>query len=263
MGRSLDPKKIKSAQRALEILEYFQAGTAEATVMDIARSMGYPQSSTSELLGCLVVLGYLHHDRAARTYRPTARVAVLGAWVQPTLFRQGRLLPVMDELAVEAQASVVLGIRVGLEVKYIHAVAQPNAASQIADGSSACLSHSALGKVLVATMDRGYLRNLMHRLNAEIAPELRVPFDVLAQECEQIQSQGFACSEQDDGGRLLAVLIPNSGGEDLALGLALSAEQYESDHDHYVQLLRGAAARLVAIGRSQREPNEAAMRMTG
>ena len=50
MGRALDPKKIKSAQRVLEVLEYFTHDREEATVMDIARAMGYPQSSTSELL---------------------------------------------------------------------------------------------------------------------------------------------------------------------------------------------------------------------
>ena len=101
MFRSLSPKKIKSAERVLEVLRYFNADREEATVMDIAREMGYPQSSTSELLRCLVMLGYLHRDRYARTYRPTARVALLGAWVQPKLFRRGHLLPMLDRLAEE------------------------------------------------------------------------------------------------------------------------------------------------------------------
>src|SRR3954466_2294641 len=111
MANGPDPKKIKSAQRGLEGLEYFNDERQEASVMDIARSMGYPQSSTSELLSCLVALGYLHRDRYARTYRPSARVALLGAWVQPTFFRHGRLLPMMDELAAESGASVVLATK--------------------------------------------------------------------------------------------------------------------------------------------------------
>jgi DNA-binding IclR family transcriptional regulator len=268
MARSLDPKKIKSAQRALEILEFFQSGRNQATVMDIARAMGYPQSSTSELLGCLVVLGYLHHDRAARTYRPTARVAVLGAWVQPNLFRQGRLLAVMDDLAHEAQATVVLGSRVGLEVQHIHAVGAPNEVPLVAEGSSTWLTRSALGKTLMTTMDRNYLRKLMHRLNAEVAAEARMPFEELSAECDQIQSQGFA-SAQDGAHRVLSVLIPGSGeGEDLALGVVVPEEAFETGRDHYVQLLRGAAARMANTAREPRasmRPREAegAMRMTG
>src|SRR5271165_3126987 len=144
MFRSLSPKKIKSAQRVLEVLQYFNADREEATVMDIAREMGYPQSSTSELLGCLVALGYLHRDRFARTYRPTARVALLGAWVQPKLFRRGHLLPMIDRLADETGLTVFLASKVGLTVQFIHVVAAREPGQPpLSEGASAPLLHSA------------------------------------------------------------------------------------------------------------------------
>ncbi|MGE0742381.1 MAG: IclR family transcriptional regulator [Hyphomonadaceae bacterium] len=252
MARSLDPKKIKSAQRALEVLEYFQNGRTEATVMDIARSMGYPQSSTSELLSCLVALGYLTRDRAARTYRPTARVAVLGAWVQPNLFREGRLLPTMDELAQEAGAAVVLGNRVGLDIQYIHAVTPVGVEVRVREGVSASLAHSAMGKAVLASMDRNYMRKLMHRLNAESAPELRVPFEAVVQECDATYAQGFALADEH-GGRMISMLLSQNGPEDgLALGMLLTHEQYETRREYFVQLLRGAVARLAPKAATQR-----------
>jgi DNA-binding IclR family transcriptional regulator len=266
MTRSLDPKKIKSAQRALEVLEYFRGGRTEATVMDIARSMGYPQSSTSELLSCLVALGYLTRDRAARTYRPTARVAVLGAWVQPTLFREGRLLPTMDALAQETGATVVLGNRVGLEIQYIHAVAP---AGDAGVGEAASLTHSAMGKAVLAAMDRNYMRKLLHRLNAECAADERVPFDAMAQECDEIQTHGYA-SAPEQGRRMIAMLLSHPSQEDgLALGLVVSAEEFEARGEYLVQALRGAVARLavkpVAPQRyyPQRTPERAPMQITG
>ena len=139
--RSLCPTKVKSAERVLEVLRYFNADRQEATVMDIAREMGYPQSSTSELLQCLVMLGYLHRDRFARTYRPTARVALLGAWVQPRLFRRGHLLPMLDRLAEETGHTVVLASKVVLTMQYIHVVApRDGRPASLAEGASA---HSA------------------------------------------------------------------------------------------------------------------------
>src|SRR6185312_9132731 len=99
--RTLFPKKVKSAERVLEVLRYFNADRQEATVMDIAREMGYPQSSTSELLQCL---------------------ALLGAWVQPRLFRRGHLLPMLDRLAEETGQTVFLASKVGLSIQYIHVV---------------------------------------------------------------------------------------------------------------------------------------------
>jgi DNA-binding IclR family transcriptional regulator len=240
----LDPKKIKSARRALEVLEYFQGERTEATVMDIARSMGYPQSSTSELLSCLVALGYLTRNRSARTYRPTARVAVLGARVQPSLFRDGRVLSTMDELAHEAAATVVLGNRVGLEIQYIHTVSSPETELRIAEGATAPLAHSAMGKAALAAMDRGYMRKLMHRMNAESAPEMRIPFETMTQECDETSAQGYAVASER-GGRMIAMLLSPGGPEEgVALGLLLTEEQYETRREYFVQALRGAVARL-------------------
>jgi hypothetical protein len=52
-----DAKRIKSAERVLQVLEYFSTRQqSEATVMDIAKAHGLPQSSTSELLKCLTAL---------------------------------------------------------------------------------------------------------------------------------------------------------------------------------------------------------------
>ena len=94
--RNLESKMIKSAGRALQVLEYFNSGRPSATMTDFTRDLGYPLSSASELLHCLVSLGYLDYDSVARRYRPTAKVALLGVFVQPELFRQGRLIAMME-----------------------------------------------------------------------------------------------------------------------------------------------------------------------
>jgi DNA-binding IclR family transcriptional regulator len=261
MTRSLDPKKIKSARRALEVLEYFQGDRTEATVMDIARSMGYPQSSTSELLSCLVALGYLTRNRAARTYKPTARVAVLGARVQPKLFRDGRLLATMDDLAQETGATIVLGNRVGLDIQYIHSAAPADASMRIDESAIAPMAHSAMGKAILAAMDRNYMRKLMHRVNAESEPQMRVPFETAAHECDETNARGYSVATER-GGYMIAMLLTKGGPEEgLALGVLLTPEQYETRREYFVQVLRGAAACLAPSPSSQRyAPQRAAER---
>src|SRR3546814_12336581 len=49
---------VKSAGRALQILEYFDDARREANMIDISRALHYPESSTSILLRSLVALGY-------------------------------------------------------------------------------------------------------------------------------------------------------------------------------------------------------------
>ena len=53
------PNKAKIARRVIEVLDFFDDENREASVMDIVRRYGRPQSSTSELLASLVELGLL------------------------------------------------------------------------------------------------------------------------------------------------------------------------------------------------------------
>src|SRR3546814_17571098 len=69
MGRSLEAKSIKSAQRVFEVLEYFDEEHPEASVTDISRRYNYPQSSASELLSYMVHLGYFRRSRNGRRFR--------------------------------------------------------------------------------------------------------------------------------------------------------------------------------------------------
>jgi DNA-binding IclR family transcriptional regulator len=216
--KSLDPKKIKSAQRALEVLEYFSDARPTATVMDIARSMGYPQSSTSELLNCLVSLGYLNRDRDQRTYRPTARVAVIGSSVQPELFRKGRLLAILDHLAEEAGVTVTLAHKVGMSVQ-----------------------HPVLA------------RKLVHRINAE-APEGadRICAVEFGEGLRQIRIQGYAQHVDGDQASLSMLVSQLRDAHALALNIHGDAAFFEANRDWLLQMVRGAIARLnnPALGRS-------------
>lgn len=245
MAKAPDPKKIKSAQRVLEVLEYFTRERAEATVMDIARAMGYPQSSTSELLSCLVALGYLHRDRRARTYRPAARVALIGSWVQPDLFRRGTLPAMMDALAAEAGMTVVLATKIGLEVQYIHTVPATDEDEQCwIPGSKAPILHSTAGRALLSTTDGEMVRKIVHRLNAEAEPDRRVSADTLVTDLKAIRAQGYALGTHETGGGMVVVLLPQASTEEqLALGICGPAAEITARTEDLVRMLRGAVAR--------------------
>jgi len=77
---------VKSAARVLEVFECFDRVQRPASVTEIARVLGYPQSSTSELLRSLVAPGYLESEpEDRRSCSPTARLPLPGAWLQPPL----------------------------------------------------------------------------------------------------------------------------------------------------------------------------------
>lgn len=216
-------KAVKSAKRALEIFGFFNATRREATVMEIAREYGYPQSSTSELLNYLVELGFLDRDRHRRAYWPTAKVAVLGSWASPELFRCGRLLAAMDDLAREFDCAVILAGRVGLRVEHLETV--PATVAVPAAEMAGPLTASALGKLLLAATDGRAARKLIHRINSEVDEARRVRWEDLAVQIEHIRAHGASISPgvSQGAGGVVSVLLPGGAARDrLAIGMAVA-----------------------------------------
>ena len=239
-----DAKMIKSAQRALKVLECFDPETPRATVMGVARRLGYPQSSTSELLGCLVGLGYLNYDRFRRTYEPTARVPLLGAWVQTSLFRCGRLLPALDQIARATGETVVLSIVVGLAIQRIHVIPGQNAgALRPVLGSTRSMLYCSGGRLFMSRFTDKRVKSLLHRINAEENhPGGAVKLETLMADLATIHQQGYAAEfgEFDPEIGAFSMLLASRGGQMLAVGLLGSPSTLKANADSYLGVMRSA-----------------------
>ncbi|EEF27298.1 Transcriptional regulator kdgR, putative [Ricinus communis] len=245
---------VKSARRVLQILQYFNSERPEATVMDIVRTLGLPQSSTSELLKALSQMGFLEYDRFLRIYRPTVQVALLGAWVHPYLFRQGHLLPMMDQISSQTGQLVALGTQVGLNVQYVHVIqATATMRMHIPQGSIRPLLRSAHGKLLLSQETNEKIEKLIHRINAEAPPEQQVKSSTLLAEIESIRAQGYALSTDvvTPGGGMVAVLLPKlDGGQRLTLGIGGLTAVIKKNCDDYITVLKQAITEHMVLQNS-------------
>ncbi len=212
---SVNTKMIKSARRVLEVLEFFDQAHPAATVMDISRALGYPQSSTSELLRCLVTLGYLQYNRYSRIYSPTVRVGLIGAWVEPNFFRDGLLLSTIDTVAQETGHTVVLSSGMNYVVQHLHVVpgSRPDAIPvHINDTES--LLHSAAGRLLLSSYSQAHIRSAIHRLNAEQEnPLMRVRMQETLAELAQLRSNRWTTEvDREAGHGAVVAMIPHQRG---------------------------------------------------
>lgn len=243
MKRSLEAKSIKSAQRVFEVLEYFDEDHPEASVTDISRRYGYPQSSASELLSYMVHLGYLRRGSRGRNFQLSMRVAMLGSWVQPKLVRTGKLLRLMDDLADETGCSVVLAANNGVRLQCVHAVRRtPDVPRQ---GDMMPLLHSAEGRALLLTAERELVRKYVHRLNSESEEgEERIRFDDLAAELDGASARGYVRMTSEDGASF-AILLPNTDrAEQLSLCVRARAGANEQD---IVRAMRSIVSRTLGL----------------
>ena len=245
MATAFHEKKIKSADRVLEIFEMFSGRRQSLTVMEVARALDVPQSSTSELMGNLVRRSYLTRNSGARTYRPTARIALLGAWVHPSLFREGRLLPMMDRLAAQSGLGVSLCSMVGVSLTHLHSVGEQMPAA-LYSGAEPHLLHSPFGQVLLSTCYAEDVRKIIHRLNAESDFDLHVRYKDLAFILDQISRQGYRLAEAAQGWSALSVLLPRTMNEEqLAVGFVGRTAELNARRDELVCSLRQAIAQQI------------------
>jgi DNA-binding IclR family transcriptional regulator len=202
---------VKSAARVLNILEYFDEVRRSASVADIASFLGYPQSSTSVLLKTLCRLGYLDYDVRSRTFLPTARVTMLGTWVDGGPIRDGRLTQMLESLSRGTRDTIILAKRNGIFAQYVNLIrAKTSIRFHISRGSHRSLVWSGAGFVLLKDLDDSDIRALVTRSNHELALPRIDPLQVIAN-VREARRQGYFFSKGlvTPGAGLIAMPLPN------------------------------------------------------
>jgi DNA-binding IclR family transcriptional regulator len=265
MATILESNKTKIARRVIEIFEFFDNWDGQATVMDIVRCYGRPQSSTSELLASLVEMGLLYKDQRSRTYRPTPRLATLGSSAQPEIVRDGRLFSFMDRLARSSRYSVALFGQIGTHVQIFRlseGQRATGAALGVCSGSSERLSASTAGQLLLSTMPNDEAGKILRRLNAEATESEKFNYSAMLDRVALWQRQGHATGEAGFAPdmRLTAVLLP-AGARDRALAAGVIYPAAATiDADSLVATLRNGIEQCSAELGPQSAPVPALMR---
>jgi DNA-binding IclR family transcriptional regulator len=242
----MDAALVKSALRVIKVFEFFAARQEPAGLMEVARALGSPPSSTSALLNTLQRLGYLDYDRHRRTFVPTIRAALLGIWVNDQLLSDGTVLRVMYELRERTNETVVLGTQSGLHVQYIQVMHSlfRRSGPEVATGRLRPLLRSAVGQLILSLKDDQEIQALARRINAEEKDTAkRVPLDQLMRNVEACRREGYGYSEgaTTPGAGIIAVLLPAAPHQPpIALGIGAALPKLREQKLNYLAALRHA-----------------------
>jgi DNA-binding IclR family transcriptional regulator len=248
---------VKSAARVLEVFEYFDRIRRAATVTEISRALGYPQSSTSVLLRSLVELGYLEQDEGRRSYLPTPRVTLLGSWIEPLLAPGGEIMRLMDELGEQTGETIILGLPSGDAVRYIHVVQATNAMRlHVGNGTLRPMAISGMGRLFMSQMDEARVRRIVERYNAQLGgDEGRLNLAAVRRDLASIRAEGHVPSfdrvAQGAGG--ISVLLPVAPhGVPMAVAIAGLSRTINDNRERFLQLIRAGIRRHLPGGAALR-----------
>lgn len=253
---------VKSAQRVLEVIEFFSEERPAASVTEISRALAYPQSSTSVLLRCLRDLGYLHYDRDKRTYRLATRAALLGCWAENGNYRGGRALDMVDAVAARTRQTVVLSkSHVDYALHHLH-VRQGSAsgAFRVEPGAVEPILNNVQGEFQLATYPDEHIRLALHRLNAEEPDEQkRVNISEKLAELRLMRERGWAIGPHATakGISAVAVLIPRKkGGDRVVVSIVAADAVIEGNAAEFLRIILEERDRQFGPARSDDQPRE-------
>jgi DNA-binding IclR family transcriptional regulator len=186
---------VKSARRVLEILELFDRRRSALSVQDVTEDLGYPQSSGSLILRTMTAMGYLFYDASERVYRLSPRVALLGMWLNESLFHEGRISALMQDLSERTGQTVMLGIESRSRVQYVHIV-EGNGAIRLhlTPGLMRALSRCSIGLIFLADRTDAEIRRLMQRLVSEDREAMPMSYEELFEKVHRVRKLGYAIS---------------------------------------------------------------------
>ena len=236
---------IKTARRAFEVLELFQARRAPLRLQDISATLDYPGSSASALLKSMVALGYLRYDRTTRTYMPTMKIADLGSWVQSAIFGDGSLMRAMHALSERFGETVTLAVQSDLHAQYVYLIQSRLPIWYLLPiGTLRPLTASGGGLLMLAAKTDAQIRKVWKRIDFHRLDPARPTLTRVMEEVAVCRRDGWYFSKhrlEAGAGGISVPLNDPQFGHGYALGIHGPVERLEAREAEIVAALREAA----------------------
>jgi DNA-binding IclR family transcriptional regulator len=240
--------RAKSADRALQVLEFLATVPEGTTFSDIAKSLSLPKSSAHELLSVMTERSFVEFNPATKNYRLGIRTWELGqAFVaHRDLITEAR--PVIGAISATLDETVQISVLDGFEEVYLDRVdsSQPLRVQAIV-GSRAPAHTTALGKVLLSDRREADLLNGLRgrKLRASTGNTITAT-DQLILELRSVRANGFAVDNEEFATGLRCVASPirdHTGAIIAAASVALPITRANADQmtDALLALARGTS----------------------
>jgi DNA-binding IclR family transcriptional regulator len=209
-GTEREFRPVKSAYRALDVLEAMSAGPA--TLSELGRMLDIPKSSLHGLLRTLTERGWVTTaDNDGFRFRLGLRALQVGARFLDEDEVVAQVAPVLDRLAERTGETVQHARLDGDQVVYLAKRESVHPVQLISSIGSRLPAHAtALGKALLAARDDADVRDLLNPPLPALTPRTITDWEPLAADLAATRARGYA---DDDGEaafglRCFAVTVP-------------------------------------------------------
>ncbi len=212
---------VKSAARAIEILELFANERRRLTLAQMGGLLDYPKSSLSVLLKSLLAQGYLSYLPTDLSYFPTLKVASLGDWIPSVIFGD-ELMPMLQDLRDATSETVTLTTPAGQQMRCLRVLlGTQRIALQVDEGTGFPILGSAVGAAYLADLPPAACHQFLARaLRAGTPAQAIADAERLVEESRAMGYARVYDKFTEDAGAI-AVALPHSAfGDVLVVAVA-------------------------------------------
>ncbi|MFC4944460.1 IclR family transcriptional regulator [Pseudonocardia sp. GCM10023141] len=202
---------VKSARRAIELIETFAGGDVWLTLSDLHTRTGLPRSSLHGLLRTLLEAGWLEADPGTASYRLGVRALICGtAYLDrdPVVpYAAEALELIRDRTGFTAH----FARRNGTEVVYLETRESRRSTHLVSRVGRTLPTHAtALGKALLAELTQDEIDSLLPATLPSLTPATLTSRDALHAACALARDRGYGSEieEGTPGVRCVAAVIP-------------------------------------------------------
>lgn len=207
---------VNSVNKAFRILEAFTSTQSELSLTQLTRMLGYPKSTTLNLIRTLEANGYLLQAPNSQAYQLGYKLMGLSYNLRSAIPVIQYATPFLEELQIKTGENIYLTSHVDGKVLYLEGLySSLRIGNYSIAGKLLPLHCTGCGKAMMAYLPQEEIDDIIDRHGlVQITKNTIVDRERLDRELEQIRSQGYAMDIEEEtlGVKCIAVAIRDGSG---------------------------------------------------
>lgn len=159
---------VRQAANVIELLEYFARRKRPATLAEISDDLGWPRSSTFNLVGTIVEKGWLYETRARGGYYPSPRWLTLARTVADAAPLPEAAYALVAEIAEETGETTAIAALAGTFAIFLHVEESGHSVRYFAQvGDRVPVHASSVGRAILAQHSPEERRSIYRKIKFE------------------------------------------------------------------------------------------------
>ena len=202
---------VKQAANVLELMEYFARRRRPATLAEIADDLGWPRSSTFNLVGTIAEKGWLYEPRVRGGYYPTPRWLTLARTVADAEPLPEAAHALAAEIADRTGETTAIGALAGTFVIFLDVIESTQSVRYFAQvGDRVPVYASSVGRAILAQLSVDERRAIYRKIKFEsFSATTPMSAEIIESELHAAEERGFHQSSSE--------YIPDLAGVSLSL----------------------------------------------